>query len=234
MQDSFITDDGQVNFDTPEFRALAEFTAANINNSLENEDDYYNYGYYSEDEDGAASISYISDINGYFTNIINKNNRLLGLPSSDGRGPVIYESDSVAISAMTQYPDACREFVSVLLGESSQDIYAAYEIPVNRTSFNTISVKCIEGHNSEIELMLRIYDEALLNSFGYDTQLMDESNIPAFEEFVDSIDSFYINDASINAIIREEMPSFFEGQKSLDQIIPVLNDRVSTVLTERN
>lgn len=233
MQDSFITD-GQVNFDTPEFRALAEFTAANINNSLENEDDYYDYGYYSEDEDGAASISYISDINGYFTNIINKNNRLLGLPSSDGRGPVIYESDSVAISAMTQYPDACREFVSVLLGESSQDIYAAYEIPVNRASFNTISVKCIEGHNSEIELMLRIYDEALLNSFGYDTQLMDESNIPAFEEFVDSIDSFYINDASINAIIREEMPSFFEGQKSLDQIIPVLNDRVSTVLTERN
>jgi hypothetical protein len=63
---------------------------------------------------------------------------------------------------------------------------------------------------------------------------MDESNIPAFEEFVDSIDCCYINDASINAIIREEMPSFFEGQKSLDQIIPVLNDRVSTVLTERN
>lgn len=228
MQDSFITD-GHVDFDTPEFRALAEFVRDNIYDNPESDD----YGFYEENS-GDASVSYISDIAGYFQNVVSKNNRILGLPTYDGRGPVVYECDSVAVSALTQYPEACNEFVSVLLSEASQEIYGVYQIPVNRNAFNTISSKYIEACNAEIELMLRIYNEAMLASFGVNTQMMDESSITEFEEFVGGISNSYNNDGSINSIIREEIPSFLEGQKTLDEIIPLLNDRVNTVLEERN
>lgn len=228
MQDSFIHD-GDVDFDTPEFRALAEFVRDNIYESPESDD----YGYVEESSDD-ASVTYISDIATYFDSIASKNNTVLGLPSYDGRGPVVYDCDSVAVSAMTEHPEACNEFVSVLLGESSQDIYGAYQIPVNRNSFNTIAEQYIESHNAEIELMLRIYNEAMLSSFGYSTQTMDESSIPVFAEFVGGISNSYNNDGSINSIIREEIPSFLEGQKTLEEIIPLLNDRVNTVLDERN
>lgn len=229
MYDSFV-EEGVVNFDTEEFRALAEFTSEAINDELSGSDDYG----YSEEDPEVASVLYITSITDYFTNVIGKDNAILGLPSYDGRGPVIYQVDSVAISAQSDNQDACYDFVSMLLSDSCQEIYGRFTIPVNRSAFNTIAGLYIESNNNEVSIMLRLYDEALLTLYGYNLQLMDESNIPAFEEFIGSIDGMYINDGSINSIIREEMPSFFEGQKTLDQILPVLNDRVSTVLNERS
>lgn len=229
MYDSFI-EDGTVNFDTEEFRALAQFTADTINDDLTVDSDE---GYYEEDSD-VASIAYIDSITSYFQNVINKDFVLLGLPSYDGRGPVIYDVSSVAVSAQTDYQDACYEFVSMLLSDSCQETFGLYSTPVNRTAFNAIAEKYIEANNTEVSLMLRLYDEAMLTMLGYSVRTMDESDIPVFEQFVSGITDMYVNDGSINSIIREEMPSFFEGQKTLEQILPVLTDRVSTVLNERS
>ena len=231
MYDSFIQD-GEVNFDTEEFRALAEFTAANVNDELSygdtDDEDFY------ETDSSVASIAYIDYVTSYFNTVTGKGNVLLGFPSPDGRGPVIYDIDSIAISAQSDNQDACYEFVSMLMSDSCQEIYGAYNIPVNRTAFNSIAAQFIESNNNEIDIMLRLYDEALLTMWGYDTQMMDESAISDFEQFVSGITEMFVNDGSINSIIREEMPSFFEGQKTLDQVLPVLTDRVSTVLNERS
>lgn len=230
MYDSFVVD-GEVNFDTEAFRSLAEFTAANINDELsgaEPSDGYY------EADDAAAEITYIDNISSYFRDVTSKGNVILGLPSNDGRGPAVYNVDSVAVSAQSANQDACYEFISMLLSDSCQETFGLYSIPVNRAAFNSIASLYIEANNTEVDLMLRLYDEAMLTLMGYNVQHMDESNIPGFEEFVGNIGFMYVNDGSINSIIREEMPSFFEGQKTLDQILPVLTDRVSTVLSERS
>lgn len=231
MYDSFVQD-GNVNFDTEEFRALAEFTAEHITDEL-SLGDSNDEGYYTEDE-SVASIAYIDNISSYFQQVTGKDFALLGLPSYDGRGPVIYDISSVAISAQTENQDACYQFVSMLLSDSCQEIYAVYDIPVNRNAFNTVANQYIESTNNELSIMLRLYDEALLALYGYNVTPMDESLIPEFEEFVEGISDMYVNDGSINSIIREEMPSYFEGQKTLEQVLPVLTDRVSTVLNERS
>lgn len=227
MQDSFITDD-VVNFDTEEFRSLVEFVSENVNEQLVADDDY---GFY-EDESGIASIAYIYSVDDYF-NQVGTDNVLLGFPSYDGRGPVIYNSDSVAVSSLTDCPDACLEFISVLLGEESQQVFAANSIPVNRAAFTYASGKIIESHNAELEYLLNQIPEAQLRMYGYNTNMMDQAAVDDFDAFIGTVESIYINDGSINSIIREEVPSYFEGQKTLEQIIPVLTDRVSTVLEER-
>lgn len=227
MQDSFITDD-VVNFDTEEFRSLVEFVSENVNDQLSSDDDY---GYY-ETGSGDASIAYIYSVDNYFNNV-GTDNVLLGFPSYDGRGPVIYNSDSVAVSNLTDCPDACLEFISVLLGEEAQQVFAADSIPVNRAAFAYAGGKIIESHNAELDYLLTQIDEAQLRMYGYNTNRMDESAVDDFDAFIETVNSVYINDGSINAIIREEVPSYFEGQKTLEQIIPVLTDRVGTVLEER-
>ena len=40
-------------------------------------------------------------------------------------------------------------------------------------------------------------------------------------------------DPAITAILREEMPAYFAGQKDLDQVIKVIDNRCQTYLSER-
>jgi hypothetical protein len=40
-------------------------------------------------------------------------------------------------------------------------------------------------------------------------------------------------DATINLILVEEMPAYFSGQKELDQVVKIAQDRAQKVLAER-
>lgn len=40
-------------------------------------------------------------------------------------------------------------------------------------------------------------------------------------------------DASINVVLVEEMPAYFSGQKELDEVVKIAQDRVQKVLDER-
>ena len=41
------------------------------------------------------------------------------------------------------------------------------------------------------------------------------------------------SDAAISKIISEEMPAYFSGQKDLEDVIEIMQDRVQKVLDER-
>lgn len=63
---------------------------------------------------------------------------------------------------------------------------------------------------------------------------MDPAILDDFAAFISELTGWYINDGAVNAIIREEMPAYFSGQKTLDQVVPVLQDRIQTLLNERS
>lgn len=234
MQDLMI-EDGRVNYDNDAFRALAEYVAENVNEDLTSDDDYVVYdSYYGGEEDSPASTAYISDIASYYDQTQNGRRVILGYPTYDGRGPIVYSLSSVAISAQTSHPDACREFASLLLGDEYQEAYGArYGIPVNREAFEADGLLYIEEYNRQLQEWYSDMSAQEMRINGINPDPMDEDCIDEFTEMVEQLNGWYTNDGAINSIIREEMPAFFEGQKSLDQIIPVLEDRVQTVLDER-
>ena len=106
-------------------------------------------------------------------------------------------------------------------------------IPLSRSAFDTVGSKYVQSQNDDLDRNLRLYSEAEMVLYGMNTERMDESAVDDLEALIDSLTGWYVNDGSINAIIREEMPAYFEGQKTLEQIIPVLEDRVQTVINER-
>lgn len=222
-----MNQDQIVNYDNEAFRALAEFTAQNVNEVMPSEEEEY----FDEPE---SYMTTITNVSSYFNATKNGQRAILGLPSYDGRGPIITSSDSVAISAQTIAPDACKEFVSILLGEEIQVLYG-YQggLSVNRSAFETASNSFVESYNNNIDISMRRYTEAQMILYGMSTEHMDASVISDLSALIDSLSGWCINDGSINAIIREEMPAYFEGQKTLEQIIPVLEDRVQTVINER-
>ena len=233
MQDLVIAD-GQVNYDCDAFRALAEYVNEYITEDLTlNDDDYYSdMGFDTSDE--GARMAYINDVIGYYDAVASNDYVLLGIPSYDGRGPIIFGTDSIAVSANSASEEGCLEFLSLLLDEQVQEYYGMNGgLPVNRAAFTSVGHKFIEQRQAEIEQLLRFYDEDLLRMYGYSTDAMSDDNLAELEQIILGLSGWYSNDGAINAIIREEMPAYFEGQKTLDQVIPVLEDRVQTVLNER-
>ena len=59
------------------------------------------------------------------------------------------------------------------------------------------------------------------------------SHIDALEKTVLSCSSLYSRDPDIERILVEEMPAYFVGQKSLDEVVRIAQDRVQKVLDER-
>jgi hypothetical protein len=63
--------------------------------------------------------------------------------------------------------------------------------------------------------------------------LVDESVIESYKKILLSGSVIDNTDPAIIVVLREEMPPYFVDQKSLDEILPVINNRVKTILSER-
>ena len=248
--DDFIKD-GKADFTSPEFAALAEFVKDNVNENCKTWEELYgdpmadDYSYTSI---GVGATIFKGDM-GYndprparYINCYGMSNYLmtmaelqgadaiLGLPSSDGRGPMLTPYISVAVSAQALDVDACAEFVKLLLSDEVQLDFAMKDnLVLNREAFREAGRACVDYYNGE----------GYEYNFGYDDNAMrnritfSEQNIDDLEEIVMSCTSMNSTDAAINLILIEEMPAYFSGQKSLDDVIAIAQDRVQKVLDER-
>ena len=43
-----------------------------------------------------------------------------------------------------------------------------------------------------------------------------------------------MTDPGLELIVSEEMPAYFEGQKSLDEVIKLIDNRAQTLMNERD
>ena len=51
---------------------------------------------------------------------------------------------------------------------------------------------------------------------------------------IESCKSMTAFDPALEKILEEEMPAYFAGQKSLDEVITIINDRSKTYISERS
>ena len=60
-----------------------------------------------------------------------------------------------------------------------------------------------------------------------------EKNIDTLESIILSCSGMRTEDQAINIILIEEMPAYFTGQKDIDDVVRIIQDRVQKVLDER-
>ena len=237
MKGEFIKN-GKVDFSGPEFAALAEYVKDNVPEqakSWDSEDEgYVVYGPDMFNETKPAIYTTSFGFSDYFQALeqLESGDSILGLPSSDGRGPMATPYTSIAISAQAYDIDACGEFVKLLLSDDIQQQYATMgNFVLNRELFRQTGEEAVEYFNSI----------SISNMYGgYYGEDVPDNRIKYTTEHVDILENLILNcstmwseDAEINNILVEEMPSYFSGQKSLDEVIEIAQDRVQKVLNER-
>jgi hypothetical protein len=156
---------------------------------------------------------------------------VLGYPSLDGSGPMFSPICSVAISSQAVDVDSCGEFVKILLSYDIQTKIAMNDCFVlNRDAFREAGEAALEYYNNGGGCA------ANGSSFGMDLSYgrkYTQDDIDAVEECILSCSQIVSEDPNISIILIEEMPAYFLGQKTLDEVIEIAQDRIQKVLDER-
>lgn len=237
MSDAFIVK-GKVDFTGSEFAEIAGYVKDNVKQNSISWDMITDENIESIDYTSKGNrIAYYCNcpgISGYLVKRaqIKNGTAILGIPSSDGRGPMFGTDISVAISTQAYSIDACVEFVKLLISDDVQnELVMSDKFVLNRDSFKLGCSAAIEYFNTE---------EGSQNMFDYAAGTYVTSHMKFTSDDIDNLESIIMScskidsaDSAINAILLEEMPAYFLEQKELDSVVTIIQDRAQKVLDER-
>ena len=224
MKDKFIKE-GKADFTGPEFAELAEFVKKNVQEKAG--DDYGENSEIAVYGNFRGMIDYfhqLSNIRGDFV--------ILGLPSSDGRGPMFRSYISAAVSAQSENVEASVEFIKILLSDETQEALALQENYVlNKAALRKAGMAAADHFNDPY--YDGIYGRDNNGQLKENRYRFSKDDIDLLEDIILSCSGMHSEDQAVSIILIEEMPAYFTGQKSLDDVIKIAQDRAQKVLDER-
>lgn len=230
---------GTADFDNEDFRSLAEYVNGNVNDSIEQDEeeileDIDPYTGIQRDAEYIPDLSFEYLITTYGDSISDM--RIMGFPTVDGKGPGLTIQSSVAVSASTKEEEACKGFVRTLISEDIQNAFGMYDrtTPVRISSFEEAADYLVDNYNDLYEMYSGMYTEAELRILGLPSSQIDHSVVDDYRAMLESCTYINSTDPSVLVIVREEAASYFSGQKDLDEVISLIEDRAQTFLDERS
>ncbi len=145
---------------------------------------------------------------------------IYGLPSFDGRGPQTTSYEFVSVSSESQYPEACAEFVNLLI---------SYEVQVTKYDSNPINKKALADI---AETKLSAYNEYIEEQDSPEYRTIPHEAIDKYIAILSSSYGGMSVGSDIESILNEEASAYFSGSRALDDVIPVMQNRIQTVLNE--
>jgi len=222
---------GEVAFDSDAFRDLMKFskTYGSYDDGLEDDQEIWVDPNESIRNGDAAMVnSFIYNPSSYISlvTVYGEPVSVAGYPSATAGGPLCAITDSFSISSESTNVDACWSFIKSLLSEDAQmtDDTNSYEIPVLKTAF-------------EAQIKLAMDPPQGGGNFNYDGQRippMTEKMAQDYRALVGSLDTIMIPDNAVNAIIMEEVPAYFNDQKTDTAVSALIQNRVETLVKERS
>jgi len=227
--DAFVDNTkGEVTFDTPEFYMLLDYAKTYGTDDDNTDGEYVDEQTMMQNGELAMTSAYISDPSSYaqYATMVGGPVSITGFPSSDKRGPMCYMSTMLAISADSGSKQAAWDFVKSFLSEDSQKkVVDNYQIPVLTSAFEAQITKAMNpDQNSGGNI---VYDK-----MGQMVPMTEET-AQAYRDLVNSLDTLASYDQEIVGIVMEEVPVYFNGQKSDKDVAKIIQDRVQTLVNER-
>ena len=230
-----VEQNGTLNFDCPGFRQMAEYTRDHVNEVELSE--YWNSFTRSS---SCTKQTCIEGYLGWFSEIKSahfdySDADLIGFPSEDSRGPAANIRCFVSVTQGSKCPIGAWRFIETLLSDDVQkslcDQAGTFqnEFPINKKAFDEIGTECIDIFNNQID---RDYS-LMFGSSDRSSMHVEKENLGTLRNVTESVDHIYKSDADIDIIVYEEIQPYLAGDKSLDDVIKVMNDRARTVMNER-
>ena len=174
-----------------------------------------------EEGTGVATCENFGNIPGELISmLISKDKQLYGLPSLEEKGPAAYIPESVAVTGCTISEDVAWELVESLLSYDVQRLHKEHN-PINKKAFVEYGINSVSVSNSMIEMF---------NGFE---NYYSEEIIEVYEGYLEQATVPMLSDTITLSIMMEELQPYFAGQKSIEDVIPIMESRANTMLEER-
>lgn len=230
-------------FNSDEFKELLKYAAKLPESNDMNMDDSFYNDYSSQWREGRTVIYswYMSDVSSYkelLRGYFGEEATIIGYPTKDGsNGSVMNFDSSFAISSKSKNPEAAWDFIKTFWSKDYQE-NGSWEIPAVKSVFVEKSKSAMERpFYIDYETGEKVYYDDTFWA-GMDTQItmepLTQAEIDTLIDFISTVDKVCgVLDEDISKIINDEAASFFSGQKSVDEVTNIIQNRVSTYLKEK-
>ena len=164
---------------------------------------------------------------------------LIGFPSMEGKSSGIVSPElSLAISNMSEYQDACFEFLKLFMsdeyqkGDMETNCYT-YNFPSNVNAFNRLGELAMEDP-FYFEDGKKVYFKETSWSPQGDTEIepITQERLQYCKDFILSCNKLGNSNSSVVDLVKEESSAYFNNQKSLDDVAKVVQSRVEIYVRE--
>ena len=234
-----------VNFDSEQFRRSAEYAKIHF---MENAADASNEIPY-EDEILRPMVDAryvrIAAFTDYVLNCSTENDSfsVIGTPSVEGRGARFQSAESISIVANTDRVEGCKKFVNFLLsGSFINENSPVFDSICTNKEVMSLELDKITAFYNEIydEQVTRINEQNRQGMVYVDlTDILMEGHkkiSPEMKEnflkMLSNLSVYYIQDRDIQDILSEELQAYYAGDRTLDDTIKLINDRVTVYINE--
>ena len=170
----------------------------------------------------------------YIEGVGNKKAFFIGYPNTAGYGAKADNATTIAISRSCPYKDEAWDFLKYLFEDDYQMACARKPLdhfPVNRKAFDANMNYAIEYNQHEWELKEK--DPDLVTEMTWYSIHIGQEHIDALKKVIENIHDSCATDPSALMIIQEEAPGYFTDQRSLDEVINIIQKRAAAVVQER-
>ncbi len=247
-EDAFINwETGECSFDTDGFKNILEFVNR-FPDEVNYEDERDSEPARIQNGEVLLSNAYIYDFNQLqmYNEIFQGDYNCIGFPTVDGQGGhALSANEAYAITTKSEKKDGAWEFLESLLTEKNNDrFYSGFptlKSRLNEMAEKAVTPEYITDENGEIlkdENGEPVISEGA-SSIGYEDgwsytyRLATQEEVDRVMELMNVAKPVsYNGDDEISKIINEEAEAFFKGQKSVDEVAGVIQNRVNIYVSE--
>ena len=159
----------------------------------------------------------------------------IGFPVEDGLGGCLNIDQTMAISALSKNQDAAWEFVKSFFTEEYQD-NLEYNFPVRISSMQKLEEKSWEKpYTVDEQGNKHEYDDYFyVGGVEVPVEPLTKEESGKVLDYIKSLNTICTYNEDLNNIITEETESYFSGQKSVDEVVEVIQSRAKIYVSENS
>lgn len=155
----------------------------------------------------------------------------LGYPQAGGNGALLGVDGGLAISATGKNQDGAWEFVKALLSDEVQE--DVWNFPIKISAFDETMAELMErSYYMEGDEKVYYDDYGYIGDTEYILEPLTQAQLDDFKVFVNGATTSGNYDEEIITIITEEVGAYFSGDKSVDEVADLIQNRVTIYLGE--